>query len=317
LFFQKARGACVISLVCVSVACGSTGDAPTESQPTARGDAAFPVTVRATNGSVSIPSRPERIVSISPTATEMLFAIGAGPQVVAVDDQSNFPTSAPTTKLSSFQPNVEAIAGYGPDLVIAASDTGGLLKGLESLHIPVLIQPAAGALSDSYEQLEQLGTATGHEEQAASTVSAMRSDTRGIIDATPRAAPALSVYHELDDTYYSATSTTFIGKVYRAFGLRNIADAARGGAGDYPQLSAEFVVSADPDLIFLADTKCCGQSAATVRDRPGWQDITAVRDHDVVPVDDDIASRWGPRIVEFYRLVSDEVTAVERHAGAA
>ncbi len=312
---QRARLACVVFLVVLGAGCGSDQPPSSSSTPAAT-PSAFPVTVKASNGTVRVPAQPERIVSLSPTATEMLFAIGAGPQVVAVDDQSNYPAQAPVTKLSGFEPNLEAIAGYRPDLVIAASDTGDLAKGLGTLHIPVLIQEAAATLADSYAQLHALGVATGHLDGASRTIDTMQRDIRSIVSSTPKPNATLSVYHELDDTYYSATSETFIGRVYRAFGLKNIADQAKGAAGDYPQLSSEFIVSADPDLIFLADTKCCHQTAASVAKRPGWSSISAVRNDHVVPVDDDIASRWGPRVVDFYRTVAREVTALEQSQAA-
>jgi cobalamin transport system substrate-binding protein len=316
LSLSKALVACAVSLVVVLASACGTDRTPAASSTPATTPSAFPVTVKASNGTVDIAVRPERIVSLSSTATEMLFAIGAGPQVVAVDDQSNYPAQAPTTKLSGFEPNVEAIAGYRPDLVVAASDTGELSKALGALHIPVLIQEAAATLDDSYAQLRALGTATGHTEGSTATIGSMQRNIRSIVASTPKTAAPLAVYHELDDTYYSATSETFIGRVYRAFGLKNIADQAKGGAGDYPQLSSEFVVSADPDLIVLADTKCCHVTADTVAKRPGWNSISAVRSDHVVPVDDDIASRWGPRIVDFYRIVAREVTSVEQSKAA-
>ena len=267
----------------------------------------FPVTV----AGVTLPVQPERIVSLSATATEILFAIGAGAQVVAVDDQSNHPASAPMTKLSGFEPNVEAIAGYAPDLVVVSFDPGGLVKSLKSLAIPTLIQPAARTLRDSYGQIADLGTATGHAMEADSVVTKMRSDIAGIVASVPAPSSPIKIYHELDDAYYSADSKTFIGRIYRAFGLQNIADGAPANAGDYPQLSSEYIVSANPSLIVLADTKCCRQSASTVRARPGWSSIAAFHTGQIVAADDDIVSRWGPRVVDFYRLVADAVIAIE------
>src|SRR5690606_32442514 len=117
----------------------------------------------------------------------------------------------------------------------------------------------------------------------------------------------LTYYHEVDETPYSITSKTFIGQIYGLFGLRNIADEAPDAAGGYPKLSTEFVAKADPDLIFLADTKCCGQNAETLAKRPGWSGLSAVKNGRVIELDDDIASRWGPRVVEFAQLVSDAV----------
>lgn len=304
----------LLGLLLVLSACARSA-APAASPspaPASSSAAAFPVTV----GGVTFASAPSRIVSLSPTATEMLFAIGAGPQVVAVDDQSDYPPEAPVTKLSGFQPNVEAIAGYAPDLVVVAYDPGGLVKSLKGLSIPTLVQPAASKLRDSYDQIVQLGRATGHVTEATTVVQRMRAQIAAIVASVPAPSRALSIYHELDDTYYSATSRTFVGKVYQAFGLENIADGAPAKAGDYPQLSSEYIVSANPDVIVLADTKCCGQSAATVRQRAGWSSIAAVRSGDIVSADDDVVSRWGPRIVEFYRLVARAVVRAEA-TGAA
>jgi iron complex transport system substrate-binding protein len=263
---------------------------------------------------VTLERRPGRIVSLSPTATEMLFAIGAGDQVVAVDDQSNYPADAPTTGLSGYEPNAESIASYDPDLVVYANDLGDVAPALDRLGIPAVLEPAAENLREVYAQIRQLGLLTGHADGADALVSTMRSRIATITAATPRPAEPLTYYHELDDTYYSITSSTFIGRIYALLGLRNIADAADSAGSGYPQLSPEYIIEDDPDLIFLADTKCCGQSAGTVAKRPGWDRIAAVRHGDVIELDDDVASRWGPRIVDFLKAVADAVSDVEARA---
>jgi cobalamin transport system substrate-binding protein len=245
---------------------------------------------------------PHRIVSLSPTATESLFAIGAGSQVVAVDDQSDYPKRAPRTSLSGYTPNVEAIAGYRPDLVVLSGDANDVVAGLRKLGIRVLVQPAAKDLAGAYAEIKQLGAVTGHKKNAAALVARMRNRIARTIASVPKRR--LAVYHELDPTYYSATSKTFIGRIYKLFGLRNIADAADSSASGYPQLSAEYIVSSNPGLIVLADTRCCKQSAATVASRPGWGGIAAVRNHRVVGIDDSVASRWGPRVVSFVESVA-------------
>jgi iron complex transport system substrate-binding protein len=251
-------------------------------------------------------TNPSKIVSLSPTATEMLFAIGAGPQVVAVDSYSNFPAEAPITDLSGFEPNVEAIAAFTPDLVVIAGDMGNVIAGLTALNIPVLDAPAAMTLDDTYTQIEQLGAATGHIAEAAELVKNMQTDISEILSGY--SAPdgeARTYYHELDPTFYSATSKTFIGSIYTSFGLVNIADAASSADdGGYPQLSAEYIVAQDPDLIFLADTKCCEATVANVSQRPAWAGLAAVANGSIIELDDDIPSRWGPRIVEQYRSIA-------------
>lgn len=281
------RSFVVILLVLLAAACGSD----TQSQA----------------DSTYVPplaNAPKRIVSLSPTATEMLFAIRAGDQVVAVDDQSNYPADAPRTKLSGYQPNVEAIAGYDPDLVVASGDPGGLVDGLGKLDVDVLIQEAPKNLDGAYAEIEELGMKTGHYKEAIEVIARMHAEISKLVsDAST--ATGLKVYHELGPDYYSATSQTFIGSIYEELGAKNIADGAGKKAPDYPQLSAEYIVKSNPDLIVLSDTKCCGQTLEKVAARPGWKRIDAVADGDVVEADDDIASRWGPRIVEFVRMVAE------------
>jgi iron complex transport system substrate-binding protein len=297
---------CALLLV-VAPACGSSTGSP----PQAAG-ASFPVVIHEVGGaSITLNHQPKRIVSLSPTATEMLFAIGAGSQVVAVDDQSNYPASAPRTKLSGFQPNVEAIAGYTPDLVVASDDTAGLVTALASVNVPTLVEPAAKSLDDSYAQIRQLGTATGHQPDADKIATSMRAAIGGLLASIRKSTHQPTVYHELDDTYYSVTSHTFIGQLYTLLGLQNIADKASAAAPDYPQLTSEFIVSSSPDLIVLADTKCCHQNLQTVAARAGWQSIAAVKSGEVVNVDDDVASRWGPRVVEFMQEIAARISHLQ------
>ncbi|HEU4839987.1 MAG TPA: ABC transporter substrate-binding protein [Ilumatobacteraceae bacterium] len=258
---------------------------------------------------------PMRIVSLSPTHTETLFAIGAGPQVIAVDDQSNYPPEAAAvqTELSGYTPNVEAIAGYEPDLVVTSGDDT-LTGQLEAIGLTVWAGESATTFDEAYTQIEQLGAATGHVGEAAELVAQMQTDLDGLVASLPTSEVPLTVYHELSADGYSASSATFIGQVYELFGLRNIADAAEDISG-YPQLNAETIITADPDLIFLADTKCCGESIDTVSARDGWDQITAVQNGHVFAMDDDIASRWGPRVVEYAQQVHDAVEQALAPAG--
>jgi iron complex transport system substrate-binding protein len=296
---RRTTGLALVAILALA-ACGSSKPA-TGAQSTA--PAASSTTLPA--------GAPTRIVSLSPTATEMLYAIGAGPQVKAVDDQSNYPPEAPHTKLSGYQPNAEAIAGYSPDLVILSDE--GIAPRLRQLYIKVIIDPAATTLADSYKEIEDLGTATGHAGQAAQVVAKMRQDVTAIAAEVPADARVLTYYHELDNTYYSVTSHTFIGQLYALAKLRNIADAAdKKGSGGYPQLSAEYIVQQNPDLVYFADAKCCKQSANTVGARPGWNTMKAVTQNHVVALDDDIASRWGPRVVDLLRTIVQSANAARQ-----
>ena len=291
-----------------------TAAATTVAGPAGTSSAAYPVTIKSSGRSVTLTTRPARIVSLSPTATEMLFAIGAGSEVAAVDANSNYPGTAPITALSGFEPNVEAIAGYQPDLVVLSNDASNVIAGLEQLKIPVLELPAASSLDDTYIQIQMLGTATAHTTEAATVVTDMKAKISTVLASVKRRATPLTYYHEVDNTFYSATSKTFIGAIYSLAGLQNIADAADTSAsGGYPQLSPEYIVSKNPDLVFLADTKCCQQNGAAVASRPGWGTMKAVTTNSVVELDEDIASRWGPRIVDLLQTV---VAAIAKVPGA-
>jgi iron complex transport system substrate-binding protein len=241
----------------------------------------------------------------------MLYAIGAGGQVKAVDSLSDYPPQAPRTKLSAFQPNVEAIVAEKPDLVIEAGDTGQLTKRLAAFSIPVLDLPAPANLAGEYAEFAELGRATGHLAQAEQEVAQVRGQLRQIVAAAPHQAKPITYYYELDQTYYSVTSDTFVGQLLGLLGMKSIADQAKGAAssGGYPQLSAEYILKANPDYIILADTICCHQDAATVARRPGWSALTAVKAGHVIGLNDDIASRWGPRVTDLLRTVE---TAVAR-----
>ena len=310
---RRRVGLLLLPLAVALAACGggsggtaSASGASTSATSPASPTVAFPVTVSGANGKLTLASAPHRIVSLSPTATEMLFAIGAGSQVIAVDDNSSYPTSAPRTKLSAFQPNAEAVVGEEPDLVVLSNDANGVLAALKKLHVPTLLLPAAGNLTDSYNQEMVLGTATGHVDGAAKIVKETQAKISAAVASVPAPSTPMSVYHEVDQTYYSATSSTFIGSIYTLFGLRNIADKASGAAssGGYPKLSAEYVLTAGPDLIVLADSRCCGQTPAKVAARPGFTALPAVKANRVIAIDDDIASRWGPRIADFVQAVA-------------
>lgn len=289
----------IVALPLVIAACGGDDSGSTgtmASTPTPESTAAVP----------DESGIPTRIVSLSPTHTEMLFALDASDQIVAVDSLSNYPEEADAvrTDLSAYEPNVEAITAFEPDLVVIGDDFTGLADMLAAVGIDSWVSAAPSTIDDVYAQIEDLGARIGRVDEAATTVGLMRSAVETILGQAPGLDLGLTYYHELDDTNYSVTSNTFIGQLYSMFGLRNIADVTEG-TSDYPQLSAEFIVSQDPDLVFLADTICCGVTVESVAARPGWGELSAVKAGLVFEMNDDLASRWGPRIVEYLWAISD------------
>lgn len=314
----KSVAGIVVGLSLLAAACGGDGaDEPVAEPAPASTDGPAPTATEPPSTTEPADGVPQAIVSLSPTATEMLYAIGAGDQVLAVDDFSNHPPEAAEKMqgLSGFTPNVEAIVGLEPDLVVTDGTNADLLEQLDELGVPRWEGPAVTSFEEVYTQIEQLGAATGQVDGAAELVARMQADVEEITAGLPELPEPLTYYHELDSTFFSVTSDTFIGAVYDEVGLVNIADAV-GDGNPYPQLSAEFILAEDPDLIFLACTKYCGETAETVAARDGWESLTAVQDGGVVEMDDDIASRWGPRIVDYLRSVGEAVAAVAERRGA-
>lgn len=298
------KTAAVAALLLAVTACAPSASTDTTTQSGLE----FPVTVEADNGSVTIEKRPGAIISLSSTATEMLFDIGAGPQLIAVDDQSNYPAGAPMTDLSGVTPNLEAILSLEPDLVVIFFDPGDLIAGLETVGVPVLSYGAALTIDDVYRQIDALGMATGNLAGAAASNSAIAAGLEAAVTASGDDGEGVTYYHEISSDFYTATSSTFFGEIYALFGMVNIADSADadGSAFGYPQISSEYVVTSNPDIIFLANV-LYGESAETVAERPGWDVMTAVQSGHIAELDSDVASRGGPRIVEFAESVADSL----------
>ena len=249
---------------------------------------------------------PGCVVSLSPTATETLFAIGAGHQVQAVDSDSDYPTKGlPKKRINALDPSVEGVLGIckqtasypttKPDLVVISYDANDIQQKLTSLGVKVVDQDAPSTLAGAYGQIEQLGALTGHVKSADELVVSLKKTINADIASVP-AHPnkKVTVYYEVGtNPYYSLTSDTFVGSLMKSLGLVNIADGDSTSAdAGYPQLSAEYIASANPKLILLAGDA----SVASVAKRMAFNKISAVLDHHVIELNADIASRWGPRL---------------------
>lgn len=288
----------LLSLACVVLgasACASAhaGSDPTRAATSVGGSASHQPAATATLA-------PTRILSLSASATQMLYAIGAGNQVIGVDKYSTWPPAAPRTKFTGFENSVEGYATMHPDLIVLASASAPVAAGLRKIGIRSIVLPAATTLAEAEAQITKLGRATGHEAAAQSVNATVEADLARDVAAAARHGVGASYYVEIDPTYYSANSATFIGSLMSRFGMRSIADGAKQPNSGYPQLSAEYVLSANPDFVFLADTVCCGQSVASFVSRPGFALMKAVRTKHVVAVNDSTASEWGPHSIEAF-----------------
>jgi iron complex transport system substrate-binding protein len=272
----------------------------------------YPITVKFGGYTTTIAKKPTKIISLSPSATEILYAVGAGSQILAVDNLSNYPANAPVSEISAFEPSVEAILAKKPDLVLLSIDSTKapqIRNALVKLGIPVLMEKAPATLKDVYAENTLLARVTDRQAGAVKLNASMAKSIKEIL-AKAKKSSKIRIFHELDDTYYSVTSNTFIGKVYKDFGAVNIADAAAGADNSgYPQLSAEYLLKSDPQVIFLADAQY-GVTADSVSKRAGWSQISAVKNKKIVELPADIPSRWGPRLVDFYKLIGASLAKV-------
>ena len=272
----------------------------------------YPLTIKFGGYTTKIAKKPTKIISLSPSATEIFYAVGAGSQILAVDNLSNYPAGAPISEISAFEPNVEAILAKKPDLVLLSIDSTKapqIRNALVKLGIPVLMEKAPATLNDVYAENTLLAKVTDRQEGAVKLNAAMAKSIKDVL-AKAKKSSKIRIFHELDDTYYSVTSNTFIGKVYKDFGAVNISDAASGADNSgYPQLSAEYLLKSDPQVIFLADAQY-GVTADSVSKRAGWSQISAVKNKKIVELPADVPSRWGPRLVDFYKLIGASLAKV-------
>ena len=272
----------------------------------------YPLTIKFGGYTTKIAKKPTKIISLSPSATEIFYAIGAQSQILAVDNLSNYPANTPLSEISAFEPSVEAILAKKPDLVLLSIDSTKapqIRNALVKLGIPVLMEKAPATLKDVYAENALLARVTDRQAGAVKLNASMAKSIKEIL-AKAKKSSKIRIFHELDDTYYSVTSNTFIGKVYKDFGALNIADAAAGAdSSGYPQLSAEYLLKSDPQVIFLADAQY-GVTADSVSKRAGWSQISAVKNKKIVELPADIPSRWGPRLVDFYKLIGASLAKV-------
>jgi iron complex transport system substrate-binding protein len=257
---------------------------------------------------VEIASTPQRLMSLAPSNTEILFALGLGDRVVGVTDSCNYPEEAKIIEQvgSYFKPNIEKIFSLSPDLVLAGTGITGLqeiVAKLEELGIPVLILDPSdleGILTD----IQLVGKATGAEREAEALVSEMRARIAVVTEKAIEVKERPKVFCEIDATDPSKPWTTgpgsFMDAMIQLSGGTNVAADA---PSPWVQLSTEEIIAKDPEIIILADSKY-GVTAESVRERPGWEIITAAKEGAIYDIDDDLISRPGPRIVDGLETVA-------------
>lgn len=287
-----------ISIVLVIAALLIAGCSEDDDNPGSSGSASsgvFPLTIEQTDGEdITLDKAPARIVSLAANATEIICALGAGDQLVAVEKFENCPSGSNSKpSVDAFQPNLEAVAAYNPDLVFTTYNPSGFVESLRRLNIPVIFLDVPANIAGVYDSIELFGDITGKEAAADELVSAMKK-RQDAVTSKIGSSTGPSVYHELDNTYYTAAPQSFVGDFYKLLKASNIAE---GASSDYPQLSAEVIIQRNPQVIVLADEEA-GVTVASVKARAGWDVVDAVKNDRICTINPDIVSRPGPRVVD-------------------
>ncbi len=245
----------------------------------------------------------QKIISLAPSNTEILYALGAGGQVIARDDYSNYPPEAET--LPSLGDTMgtlsfEQITSLQPDLVLAAPLTSPeQVKSMEDLGLTVFVLPNPVTLPDLYDNLKTVGVLTGHEDEASSLVDTLKERVAVVEEKLANIQERPLVFYELDGTDpakpWTAGPGTFVDYLIQQAGGTNLGAEL---SGEWVQISQEELILQNPDVILLGDVLYGGVTAQQVAERPGWAQINAVKNGKVLPFNDDLVSRPSPRMVE-------------------
>ena len=265
--------------------------------------------------SITLEGIPQRIVSLAPSNTEILYAIGAGPLLVGRDEFSNYPEvalSLPSVGGAWGNYDSEAIVALNPDLVLAAEiNPPELVQSLENLGLTVFLLPNPTDINGIYQILETAAQITGRQAETAVLVESLKERVEAVTSQTASLSDRPAVFYELDSTEpnapYTAGSGTFVDLLIGLAGGSNVASVMDS---PWAQISLEQLVIMDPEIILLGDS-AYGVTPESVAARPGWETISAVKNGSVFPFNDDLVSRPGPRMVDgleaMARLIHPEI----------
>ncbi len=252
----------------------------------------------------------QRIVSLAPSLTEILFAVGAGDQVVGRDDFSDYPVEAKAVASigSTYQVlNTEAILALKPDLIVATGiNTPEQIKTLEDLGLTVYYFENPTDFTELYADLQVMGRLTGHEEEAAKLVASLQKRVEIVEQKVAKLNDHPSVFYEIDAMQdpakpWTTGPGTFMDKMISMAGGKNVGSVL---SEPWAQISLEELLRQDPQIIILGDAKW-GATPEAVAERPGWGDLTAVKRGAIFVFDDDLASRPGPRLIDGLEALFD------------
>ena len=290
-------------LLALFIAGCAPASAPTEMPAPVSTESPASAAITLTDGlgrSVVLNEAAQRVVSLAPSNTEILFAVGAGEQVIGRDEFSDYPAEAAAIESvggSMGEYSVEAIVALQPDLVLAAEiNSPELVKQLEDLGLTVYYLANPTTLEEMYVNLEIVAQLTG--EDPTKLTDSLKARVTAVDEKIMPLSARPSVFYEIDATDptkpYTYGPGTFGDLLITRAGGFNIGGALTDA---YPQISLEQIVVSNPSIILLGDSMW-GVTVEAVTARPGWETIEAVKSNQIFPIDDNLISRPGPRLVD-------------------
>jgi iron complex transport system substrate-binding protein len=288
-------GASAASPTSEASAADATSEATATETATAT-EAVGPLVVTDSDGfALEFETAPQRIVSYSPGVTEILFAIGAGAQVIAADEFSDYPAeTAGLEKVSYSEPDPERVLGLDPDLVIMATRQQEQVEQFRGLGLVVMFNREPDSIEGVLENIRTLGKVTGHDAEAEALIASMEARIAAVEAAIADVEAGPRVFYELSEDLFTVAPETFVGSTLTLLKASNV---AAGAETAFPQLTQEALIAANPEVVLLADAEF-GASPEAVAARPGWDAVDAVINGRLYPVDPDLGNRPGPRIVD-------------------
>lgn len=289
-------------------ACGGTdtqqtenNDQTEETKQTETNEGSFPISLTdATGEEVVINEEPEKLVSLIPSNTEIVFELGLGEKVVGVSDNDNYPEEVlDIEKIGGMEFNVEKILSLDPDLVLAHGSVMGMaeqgLQQLKDADVPVLVVHDATNFDELYDTIQMIGEATGTKEEAEELVTNMQKEIDEIKVKAEEVTEKKSVVFEVSPApeIFVGGKNTFMDEILTIIGAENAIEEE-----GWPQLNEEAMIALNPDIIITTYGFYVDHAVEQVLDRKGWEDVTAIKEEQVYDVHSDLVTRPGPRLAE-------------------
>ena len=308
IFFNYFSLSALVLLSFIAIiACGSNENS---TKMLTQLDSSYSVSFTDEMGMKTFVEAPERIASFSPEITEIIYSLGSGNKMIAINDSSDYPFETDALpKLGFMSINAESIIQYEPNLIILTAGFEDVAQKLDDLGYQVVFLDAPKNIDGLYRNINILGRILKQESASENLITQLRSQVQEAVSKVSQLEDVdkRSVFLEIDPTLYTVSNNSLIGHL---LGLANVVNIAGSVNGSYPQLTLEFIIDSDPDIILLADTDFGGSVENTLV-RNGWGNLSAVKNKQIFAIEADWISRAGPRFILGLRQIISLVYGFE------